>query len=61
MSSIPARRVWKPCDVYDRYRLGAGALVAGPAIVEEVDSTAVIHPGYQAGVDRYGNLLVTRQ
>ena len=49
------------CDVYDRYRLGAGALVAGPAIVEEVDSTAVIHPGYQAGVDRYGNLLLTRQ
>ncbi len=48
------------CPIYDRYRLGAGAVLAGPAIVEEFDSTSVIHPGYQARVDRYGNLLLTR-
>ena len=33
------------CQRYDRYRLGAGQVIAGPAIVEEVDSTTVIHPG----------------
>jgi N-methylhydantoinase A len=36
----------------------AGGTVVGPAIVEEIDSTSVIHPGYAARVDRYGNLLV---
>ena len=45
--------------VYDRYRLGPGHAFPGPAIVEEIDSTSLIHPGFQAKVDRYGNLLVT--
>jgi N-methylhydantoinase A len=47
-----------PCDVYDRYKLKAGNRLAGPAIVEEVDSTTVIHPGYAATVDRFGNMLI---
>ena len=46
------------CSMYDRYRLAAGSLIEGPAIVEEMDSTTVIHPGYRAQVDRYGNLLI---
>ena len=49
------------CPVYDRYRLGPSFEVRGPAIVEEVDSTTVIHPGYRANVDRYGNLFLRRQ
>ncbi|MSP11632.1 MAG: hydantoinase/oxoprolinase family protein [Chloroflexi bacterium] len=49
------------CGIYDRYRLGAGAVIAGPAIVEEFDSTTVIHPGYRAQVDRFGNLLIRRE
>jgi N-methylhydantoinase A/oxoprolinase/acetone carboxylase beta subunit len=32
---------------------------AGPAIVEEVDSTAVIGPGTTVTVDAYANLVVT--
>ncbi|MCH7739331.1 MAG: hydantoinase/oxoprolinase family protein, partial [Chloroflexi bacterium] len=47
------------CRVYDRYRLGEGDSIAGPAIVEEVDSTTVIHPGTSASVDRFGNLLIS--
>ncbi len=43
--------------VYDRYRLGAGARFAGPAIVEERESTAVIGGG-EARVDDWGNLVV---
>ncbi len=47
------------CPVYDRYGLKAGNEIDGPAIVEEVDSTVVVHPGWSAEVDSYGNLFVS--
>ncbi|NIM45010.1 MAG: hydantoinase/oxoprolinase family protein [Nitrososphaeria archaeon] len=48
------------CPVYDRYRLGRGTVLEGPAVVEEMDSTVLIHPNYVAEVDRYGNILIKR-
>jgi N-methylhydantoinase A len=36
-------------------------MLPGPAVVEEFDSTSIIHPGYAAEVDGYGNLIVRRQ
>ncbi len=48
------------CPVYDRYGLGAGCAVAGPCVVEEKDSTTVIHPEFRAEVDGFGNLVVSR-
>jgi len=39
--------------------MGAGCVIEGPAVVEEIDSTTVIHPGYQAQVDTFGNLILT--
>ncbi len=42
--------------IYDRYRLGAGMGFAGPAIVEERESTIVVRPGMQAEVDAYANV-----
>ena len=48
------------CPVYDRYRLGSGWILNGPTIVEELDATTVIHPGYQALVDKFGNLILTQ-
>ncbi len=45
--------------LYDRSKFSAGATFRGPAIVEEVDSTAVIGPGTQVTVDHYANLQVT--
>lgn len=47
--------------IYDRNLLTAGTEVPGPAIVEEYDSTTVIHPGYYAAVDQYGTLLLSKQ
>ncbi len=47
------------CPVYDRYGLSKDATITGPAIVEEFDSTTVIHPGYSARVDAYANLVLT--
>jgi N-methylhydantoinase A len=49
------------CPVYDRYRLAVGCRFNGPAIVEEFDSTTVVHPGYHAVVDRLGNLLIHQE
>jgi len=49
------------CAVYDRYALPAGARFSGPGIVEEFDSTTVVHPGYSAEVDAYGNLVLRRE
>ncbi len=46
------------CGIYDRYGLGSGDVVEGPAVVEEVDSTTVVHPGYRVEVDRFGNLFL---
>jgi len=48
------------CAVYDRELLRSGNVVAGPAIVEEVDSTTVILPDYKGKVDHYGNLTISR-
>ncbi len=38
--------------------VGGGAVFDGPAIVVEMDSTTVLHPGSPISVDRYGNLLL---
>ncbi len=45
--------------VIDRTRLGAGAVILGPALIEEIDSTTVIHPEWIACVDNYGNLIIS--
>ncbi|HEY7035711.1 MAG TPA: hydantoinase/oxoprolinase family protein [Thermomicrobiales bacterium] len=47
--------------VYDRARLGAGARLFGPAIVEEPAATAVLHPGDRAEVNPYGALIIHRR
>jgi N-methylhydantoinase A/oxoprolinase/acetone carboxylase beta subunit len=49
---------WVDCPIYDRYRLAAGLQLAGPAIVEERESTSVLPPGTVATVDDYANLVV---
>ena len=60
----PRRRVhfagagWTACPCLDRERLGVGAVVTGPAIVEQPDTTTVIPPGHRARVDRVGNLVI---
>ena len=46
-------------DVVDRGTLGPGSTLTGPAIVEQVDSTTVIHPQQKASVDELGNLLIS--
>jgi N-methylhydantoinase A len=44
--------------IYDRARLSPGHVVAGPAIIEQFDSTTVLNRGDELRVDEAGNLLV---
>jgi N-methylhydantoinase A len=56
---LPELGDWVACPVYDRYRLGVGQRFAGPAIVEERESTSVLGPGARVEVDDCLNLRVT--
>ncbi|WP_446831756.1 hydantoinase/oxoprolinase family protein [Candidatus Foliamicus sp.] len=45
--------------LYDRSKLKAGNVIAGPAIVLEMDSTTLVLPDHEGRVDEYGNILIT--
>ena len=47
-----------PTPFYDRADLRGGQTVAGPAIIEQYDSTTVVPPGLTAEIDRHGNIVV---
>ena len=49
-----------PTAIYERARLPRGARLAGPAIVEQSDTTTVIPPGVIALVDEAGTLRLRR-
>jgi len=47
-----------PCNIYSRDQLSPGASISGPAILEGMDSTVVINPGWTSLVDDYGNCII---
>lgn len=44
--------------IYDREELDVGDVIIGPAIIEQMDSTSVIPPAWEATVDEFKNLVV---
>jgi N-methylhydantoinase A len=62
-----SRPVWFPsagrieAGIYERSRLAPGAVIEGPAIIEERDSTTLLHPGWVCRVERYGVLALRRR
>ncbi|MBR0666691.1 hydantoinase/oxoprolinase family protein [Roseomonas hellenica] len=44
--------------VLHRATLGPGAVVAGPAVIEQMDTTTIVPPGWTARADAQGNLLL---
>jgi N-methylhydantoinase A len=44
--------------IYDYERLGAGAVVKGPAVIELPFTTTLVPPDYKVTVDRYKNLIL---
>ena len=49
---------WRDTPVYDRAGLAPGAAFAGPAVVQQLDTTSVIEPDNRVSVDGNGNLLI---
>ena len=47
--------------VYHRRDLLAGQHLAGPAIVEQEDTTTLVPAGFRASVDAFGNLVIERR
>jgi N-methylhydantoinase A len=45
-------------EIYNRDRLEPGHKISGPAIVEQLDTTTVIHPEQEATVDEYANIII---
>jgi len=48
-------------NVYRRSELKAGTILQGPAILEQMDSTCVIPPQWNAYTDAYHNIIATYQ
>lgn len=49
---------WMDTPVYLREKLGRGAVLDGPVIVEEAAASAVAAKGQRITVDEYGNLII---
>jgi N-methylhydantoinase A len=47
--------------VYHREKLVTGRPLAGPAVIEQLDSTTVVPPGYRATVEPWGNIILELQ
>jgi N-methylhydantoinase A len=47
--------------LYDREKLRNGNVVFGPAIIEQMDSTTLVHSGQKATVDKYLNMILERR
>jgi N-methylhydantoinase A len=55
---FPEARGYVDTPVYDRYALTPGAVFAGPAIIEERESTTVVGPGARVSVDERLTLIL---
>lgn len=60
---FPAGDGWVRANaaVYRRARLTPGAVVGGPAIVEQEDTTILVPPDFRATADRHGNLAIAER
>jgi N-methylhydantoinase A len=52
------RNAFVDTPIYDRGSLGPGTTIAGPAIVEQDDTTVLVPPGTKMEVDGFQNLLI---
>lgn len=57
---LRAEGEWMRAPVYERALLRCGHRLVGPALVVQEDATTVLLPGWQADVDPWGHLVVSR-
>jgi N-methylhydantoinase A len=55
---LPDAKGYAEVPVYDRYGLGAGATLEGPAVIEERESTVVVNAAAPIRVDEASNVIV---
>jgi N-methylhydantoinase A len=59
------RQVWfretgsVEATIYDRKRMPSGLVVTGPAVIESLESTILVPPGWQAGMNEDGFVVLT--
>jgi N-methylhydantoinase A len=46
------------CQIYTRDPLEPGHKISGPAVIEQLDTTTVIHPEQEGTVDNYRNIII---
>jgi N-methylhydantoinase A len=46
------------CQIYTRDLLEPGHKISGPAVIEQLDTTTVIHPEQEGTVDDYRNIII---
>jgi 5-oxoprolinase (ATP-hydrolysing) len=51
---------WHAAPIYERDNLSTGSLISGAAIIVDANATTVIEPDWQARINGYGDLLLTR-
>jgi len=49
---------WQEAAIYERLELPEGAVITGPALLEQPDTTIFIDPGLEGRVDGFGNLII---
>jgi N-methylhydantoinase A len=59
-TAVPLWPAAGPAKVYARASLGRGQQLAGPALIEERETTIVLPPGWDAVVDDTGCITATR-
>ena len=57
---VYAEGAWHDTPLYDRLALPVGAKVAGPATLEQADTTIFVDPGLEGVVDGFGNVVISR-
>ncbi len=53
------KKEYLPFKVFDRFKLFSGAVLQGPAIIEEKESTIIVGEDAQASIDEYGFVWIT--
>ena len=57
----PASGKFLDAPVYRRSELAPGACVRGPAVIAEDDTSTVVSPAFDAQIDKFGYIELTRR
>ena len=58
---LPTDGAFRDVPVWDRYALPPGWRTAGPAVIEEIESTTIVTPAFDATVDDTLDVVLTRR